>query len=459
MRSGMDVARINFSHGTLDQHERNIGNIRKVSAELDRVVAILQDLQGPRVRVGDLKRPEIPLASGSRVILTASPTPNGDEELPILGADLSKDVRPGDRILIEEGLIELRVEDVVGAAVRCRVLAGGMLRPHKGINVPGVTLGIPSITDKDRVDLDFGIRKGVDFVALSFVRSAGDILAARDLIAKAGARIPLIAKIEKHEAVDAFDSILGEADGVMVARGDLGVEIRLEEVPVVQKRIIKKCNEAGKPVITATQMLNSMIENPRPTRAEVSDVANAIFDGTDAVMLSGETAIGKYPEESAQTMARIAVETEEALPYGGFMSHLWQPGSTSPTDSISRATARIASELGARAIVTMTESGFTARMVAKHRPHTPILAVTPHESTRKQLALTWGVQSRLLDQYRDSDELIAAAVKVALDAGAAVEGDRIVITGGIPLGIRGRTNFLKVHTLGEPVQLPRDGGA
>lgn len=454
VRAGMDVARINFSHGDLPTHERNITNIRKVAEELNRVVAILQDLQGPRLRIGDLRAPEIPLEPEATVALVTIPTSQRIQEIPVQGADLSKDVRPGNRILIEEGLIELVVDKVSDGAVYCRVLVGGVLRPRKGINVPGVTLSVPTITDKDRRDLAFGVKMGVDFVALSFVRSADDLRAAREILRDVGVRIPLIAKIEKHEAVDAFDSILEEADGAMVARGDLGVEIRLEAVPIVQKAIIRKCNQAGKPVITATQMLNSMMENPRPTRAEVSDVANAIFDGTDAVMLSGETAVGRYPLESVRTMARIAVETEGKLPYEEITKHVWLAKSETVTDSISRATVRIADELGAKAIVTMTTTGYTARMVARNRPRTPIIAATPYAATRRQLALTWGVQSPLLKEYKDTDELISSAIEVALAAGVAAAGDRIVITGGIPLGIGSRTNFLKVHTLGEPVHLP-----
>jgi len=454
IRSGMDVARINFSHGDLAAHERNIANIRKVAGELNRVVAVLQDLQGPRLRIGDLKIPEVPLTAGEVVALTTNPTPTAPQEVPVQGADLSKDVRPGNRILIEEGLIELVVEQVSDGVVYCRVVNGGPLRSRKGINVPGVTLSVPTITDKDRRDLAFGIKTGVDFVALSFVRGADDVRAAREIIRNGGVKIPLIAKIEKHEAVDAFDEILEEADGIMVARGDLGVEIRLEAVPIVQKTIIQKCNQAGKPVITATQMLNSMIENPRPTRAEVSDVANAIFDGTDAVMLSGETAIGQYPLESVRTMVRIAVEAERDLPYEQLIAHAWTAKSTTITDSISRATVRIADELGAKAIVTMTTTGYTARMVARNRPRTPIIAATPFDSTRRQLALTWGVQSPLLKEYKDTDELISSAIEVAQSTGLATEGDHIVITGGVPLGIGSRTNFLKVHRLGELVHLP-----
>ena len=453
IRSGMDVARINFSHGEHEIHEQTIATIRKVAEEMGSVVAILTDLQGPRLRIGELRIPDIRVERGDPVTLIAGLTQEG-EEIPVQGADLSKDVRPGNRILIEEGLFELKVDSVKDGKVHCKVLNGGALRSHKGINVPDVTLSIPTITEKDRQDLAFAIKMGVDFVGLSFVRSAADVRAARQIITRSGANIPLIAKIEKHEAVSAFDSILEEADGIMVARGDLGVEIRLEDVPVIQKMIIRKCNHAGKPVITATQMLNSMIENPRPTRAEVSDVANAIFDGTDAVMLSGETAVGAYPIESAQTMARIAIETEAALPYEEYTSHLWSAKSSTVTDSISRATVRMASELGASVIVTMSESGYTARMVASHRPGTPILGATPLESTRRELALTWGVQSLLLKQYKDTDELISSAVEIAVSSGMASKGDRIVITGGVPLGTRGRTNFLKVHTIGEPVHLP-----
>ncbi|MBI4320232.1 MAG: pyruvate kinase [Chloroflexi bacterium] len=451
IRSGMDVARLNLSHGDWPTHASNIALVRRLAEEEGRVIAILQDLMGPRIRVGNVKGGEAVLPAGASITLTSRPIQGDSRQVSVVGADLSGDVRPGDRILVEEGLIELRVDRVSNQDVLCEVLNGGMLRAHKGINVPGVTLSIPTITDKDRADLVFGIQHGVDFLGLSFVRSPDDVLEARRAVESAGADIPLIAKIEKHEAVDGFDEILKVADGVMVARGDLGVEINLQEVPVVQKAIIKKCNAAGKPVITATQMLNSMIDNPRPTRAEVSDVANAIFDGSDAIMLSGETAVGRYPLRAVQTMAGIAVEAEKALPYGEIAERVARTSARTTTDAISAATVTIAYELGAKAIVTMTVSGHTARVVAKHRPGTPIIAATPKETTRRRLALTWGVQAPMLREYRTTDEMIERAVGAAVAAGVAGDGDKIIITAGIPMGISGRTNFLQVHTVGEPL--------
>ncbi len=454
IRSGMDVARLNFSHGDHPTHARNIALTRRLSSEEGRVVAVIQDLQGPRVRVGQIRDGQANLQANSTFTFTASQVPGDARTASVLGADLSKDVRPGDRILVDEGLIELRVEDVKSGDVTCRVINGGLLRPHKGINIPDVTLNIPTITDKDRIDLAFGAQQAVDFVALSFVRSGRDVIEARKLLMAHGSDAPIIAKVEKHEAVDNFDSILDAADGVMVARGDLGVEMPLEQVPAVQKMIIGKCRTAGKPVITATQMLNSMIENPRPTRAEVSDIANAIYDGTDAVMLSGETAVGSYPVESVATMDKIARETERVLPYTEYLRRVTELAAHDVTDAISQATVETAYELGAKAIVTMTTSGYTARMIAKHRPPTPILAATPAEKTRFRLALTWGVQSPLQKEYRTTDELIESAVDVAVSSGIAHEGDRIVITAGVPLGGTGRTNFLKVHAIGEATSYP-----
>ncbi|MBI2954024.1 MAG: pyruvate kinase [Chloroflexi bacterium] len=449
--SGMDVARINFSHGDRTTQAAYISSVRRLAMEQGQTIAVLQDLQGPRVRIGPIKGGQAFLSPGQTVVLTVRPVAGDAREVSVLGADLSKDVRPGNRILIEDGLIELVVEEVHPGETACRVVVGGPLGAHKGINIPDVTISVPTITDKDRQDMAYGVKQGVDFVALSFVRTADDVKEARKLLTSLGSDAPIIAKIEKHEAISDIDSIVEAVDGVMVARGDLGVEIPLEQVPLVQKSIIHKCNLAGKPVITATQMLNSMIENPRPTRAEASDIANAILDGTDAAMLSGETAIGRYPVASVRTMAKIAVEAEQALPFAHLMQEPRPTPAASITDAISQATVEIAHELGARAIVTMTASGFTARMIAKYRPKTPILVATPNEKTRVRLALTWGVQSPLRKEYRNTDELIQSAVEVALGTGIAREGDSIVITAGVPIGVAGRTNFLKVHTVGEPI--------
>lgn len=449
--SGMDVSRINFSHGDHATNGAYISAVRRLAAEQGRVVAVLQDLQGPRVRIGPIQGDEVLVSEGAVIVLTSEPIVGNAREVFVQGADLSKNVKPGDSILIEDGMIGLRVEDVKPGKVVCKVIDGGLLHSHKGVNVPGVTLSIPTITDKDRLDMAFGVKQEVDFVALSFVRTADDIHEARKLLNSLGSDAPIIAKIEKHEAVVNFDSILNVVDGIMVARGDLGVEIPLEQVPIVQKSIIRKCRDAGKPVITATQMLNSMIENPRPTRAEASDIANAIFDGTDALMLSGETAIGRYPVESVRTMARIAVQAEQALPFSQMIQEIILAPATNVTDAISQATVEIAYELDAKSIVTMTASGYTARMIAKNRPKTPILVATPNEKTRIRLALTWGVQAPFRKEYRNTDELIESAVEVALGTGIAARGDKIVITAGVPIGVPGRTNFLKVHTIGEPI--------
>lgn len=448
--AGMNVARLNFSHGDHATHATYIEGLRRVAAELGANLAILQDLQGPRLRVGTLASPQVELKAGQQYVLTTRPVIGNDEEAYVEAVDLARDVKAGDAILIDDGQLELRVVRTSGKDVVCVVVTGGPLRPHKGINVPGVVLSVPAITDKDKDDLAFGLEHGVDFVAMSFVRSAEEVRGLRDLVSQLGGSVPIIAKIEKHEAVDRFDKILAAADGVMVARGDLGVETAPEQVPVVQKMAIAKCNAVGKPVITATQMLNSMVENPRPTRAEASDVANAIFDGTDAVMLSAETSVGKYPVESVRMMARIAGRAEQALPYEAMQARLSALLSHNITDSIGRATVELADALEAKAILTMTESGYSSRMVARHRSPSPILGVTPNPLTQRQLALSWGVTAVLVERYRTVDEMLALANQMAVDCQVAGPGDKVIVTAGLPIGTGGRTNLIKVQTVGEP---------
>jgi pyruvate kinase len=445
IRAGMSVARINFSHGDHAAHARRIALVRQVAQEEGAIVAILGDLQGPRWRVGVIEGGYISIAPGQRITLTTRPVPGSPQEVHLPHPELVALVQPGQILLLDDGLLEFRVEEVNGTDVVCRVVRGGTLSSHKGINAPGLPLTLPALTEKDRLDVRFAVEQGLDYLALSFVRTAEDVRALRGLLQELGASIPIIAKIEKREALDNIEAILEAADAVMVARGDLGVEIPPEEVPIHQKRIIRLCNRAGKPVITATQMLNSMVSHPRPTRAEASDVANAILDGTDAVMLSAETATGTYPVEAVQMMARIARIAEEAMPHRRWLDLIGEPAEV--TEAISRATVEIAEQIGARAIVTSTMSGYTARMIARHRPSVPILAVTPVPATLRRLALVWGVQPALMPAVRNTDEMLGAASQAALQSGLAQPGDLLVITAGVPFGRPGHTNLLKVHRI------------
>jgi pyruvate kinase len=447
----MDVARLNFSHGTLESHAALIATVRKVSAEEGKVVAILQDLQGPRIRVGEVEGGSATLLPGSRFVLTTREVPGSAEEATIHGAPLPQDVRSGDRILLDDGALELAVQSTTDTDVVCRVVGGGVLKPHKGLNVPGRTLTVPTITDKDIQDLAFGIEQGVDYVALSFVRSADDVHRLRDLIAERGASTPIMSKIEKHEAIGAFDEILEASDAIMVARGDLGIEVPAEQVPLHQKMIIARCRAAGKPVVTATQMLDSMIRNPRPTRAEVNDVANAILDGTDATMLSGESAAGAYPVEAVATKARIAETADEALPYSALARAAAEARAHSAADAIGQAACEMALELGAKAIVAFTASGYTARTVARHRPPSRIVAVTPSELSLRRMAVVWGVEPLLAPEVHTTDEMLRRVVSLVTEHGYAAEGDLVIITAGLPIPSRGRTNLLKLHVMGDPV--------
>lgn len=463
---GLDVVRLNFSHADHARSAQSIAMIRRLGQEAGRNVAILQDLQGPRIRVGNIATP-FELIPGHELILTTQSehstpptetTPKagtGEHEVPIDYADLPLDVKPGDTILIADGLMELKVISSTQVDIRCVVITGGMLSSHKGINVPGVTLRVPTITDKDKADLKFGVEHGVDYVALSFVRRAEDITALKQLIREYGAaahehHLPMvIAKIEKHEAISNFDAILKETDGVMVARGDLGVELPAEQIPVLQKMIIKKCNIEGKTVITATQMLESMIHNARPTRAEATDVANAILDGTDATMLSGETANGAYPVEAVRVMGRIAETIESEVLCKQPPLDLLMGTANSITDAISQASCGIVRELNALAIIAPTTSGTTARMVARNRPSVPIYAVTHEEVTYRRMALVWGVEALLTEKYNSINEVIEQAEEQLVGRGLLKEGDVVVVTGGVPVGAAGRTNFIRIQIIGE----------
>lgn len=446
MQAGMDVARLNFSHGDHRVHARRIATIRRLAQEMNRAIAIIQDLQGPKIRLGEIAAGSVELLPDSELILTLEPVPGSPRELHLPCPELVADVAPGDCIFLSDGEIELKILEAQKGRLLTRVVAGGKLRSRQGVNVPGVELDFPSLTAKDENDLAFGIEQGVDYVALSFVRKAEDIQTLRQRIKEKGADIPIIAKIEKAEAVEAFDQILEVSDGIMVARGDLGVETSAAGVPILQKEIIRKSNLSAVPVITATQMLESMMEHPRPTRAEASDVANAIFDGTDAVMLSGETAVGAYPVKSVETMATIAETADRNASYT-ILGDLGAKPCPSVTDAVSQASCEMARELSAKAIITTTASGYTARMVARYRPRTSIIAVTSREEVRRRLALVWGVETVVVRQPAGTDEVIEFSVDALRERGLASPGDILIITAGIPHGGPGRTNMIKVDVV------------
>ncbi|MGI6225023.1 MAG: pyruvate kinase [Peptococcales bacterium] len=449
IESGMNVARLNFSHGTHEEHAQRIQNIREAVKLKNRPVAIMLDTKGPEIRTGLLEDGKITLETGESITLTIKEIQGTKKRIPINYPGLVKDVKPGNHILLDDGLIALKVLKVEDTEIFCQILNGGDLSNRKGVNVPGVNINLPAITEKDISDIKFGIEQDVDFIAASFIRSAGDVLEIRKILEEYKADIHIISKIENHQGVVNIDEIIEVSDGLMVARGDLGVEIPAEEVPLIQKMMIQKCNRAGKPVITATQMLDSMIRNPRPTRAEASDVANAILDGTDAIMLSGESAAGKYPVESVETMARIAVKTESAINHENLVNMRGIVTRQTTTDAISHATCTIAHNLGAAAIITSTESGSTARMVSKYRPKAPIIAVTPREKAQRKLLLVWGVEPILAPETEGTDAMIEQSINASLKAGLIENGDLVVITAGVPVGVPGTTNLLKVEVVGQ----------
>ena len=449
MEAGMNVARLNFSHVTYKQHASVIRLIREISAKLDISVAVLQDLSGPKIRTGVMDADSaVELTKGNEFTLICEDIPGDEHRVSIsYFATLARKLKQGDGIFLADGSMQLRVMEIDADGIRCQVIAGGELRSRQGINVPGVSLDIPAVTAKDLSDLAFGIENGIDFLALSFIQQASDLIPLKHAMQIKGIDIPIIAKIEKHEALNNIDEIIEMADGIMIARGDLGVEIPLERVPVTQKMIIEKAGIRGKPVITATQMLESMMENARPTRAEVTDVANAIFDGTDAVMLSGETAIGKYPVQAVEMMDRIARETETVLPYEEILRQRRAAVSHTITDAISHAACYIARDLDANVILCCTQSGYTARMVAKYRPEPMIIAVTPLESTFRELALSWSVLPLKIDQTKNTDDIMEAAEIAAKEAGIVAAGDIVVITAGVPIGVPGKTNIVKADVI------------
>jgi len=445
IKAGMDVARLNFSHGTREEHAAKIGIIRERAREMGRHVAILQDLAGPKIRVGFIPGTGIRLNTGQEFTLTSRSVNGSKEMVSVTYPDLPLEVHKGDRIMLSDGTMELKVLDATDTDIRCRVVIGGILSSHKGINIPSETLNIPSLTEKDIQDLAFGLENGVDMVALSFVRWAEDIAKVKEIIAESRHDTPVIAKIEKHEALRNLDAIIAAADGIMVARGDLGVEIPLEKVPRFQKEIIRKANEAGKPVITATQMLRSMVDAARPTRAEATDVANAILDGTDALMLSEETANGRYPVKAVKFMALIAGETERNYPYERYTQTRGKGWSI--TESVAHAACMLANHLEARLIVAFTQSGTTARQISRFRPFQPIIALSPVEQTLRRLSLHWNVLPSYFPPLSDTDDMIEKAAQAALATGMAAPGDVIVITAGLPLRSSGTTNMIRVKKL------------
>jgi len=442
MEAGLNVARINFSHGTHQQHAATIALIRQVADEMKRPVAILGDLQGPRIRIGDLPAPRT-LADGSDVTLVPEHEETGDE-IPVTYASLANDVHVGDRILINDGLIELVALEVEKPRVHARVLHGGELSSHKGMNLPGVQVSAPALTEKDREDIAFAVQQDLEYIALSFVRRAQDIAELRALIPKP---MLVIAKIEKDSALENIETIVRASDGVMVARGDLGVELPFEEVPYAQKRIISLCNRLGRPVITATQMLESMITHPRPTRAEASDVANAILDGTDAVMLSAETAAGQYPRLAVEAMSRIISEIESTPQTWRRDERRQVDRAVSTEFAIAAAGAAAVSMLNAPALIVFTKSGFSARVVASHRPAVPILVLTDIPRTFRQLALVWGVIPELVPHCNTYDEMVRLALAAVQKQELANPGDRVVVTAGVPFDVPGTTNLIKVETV------------
>lgn len=449
IKAGMNVARLNFSHGDYNVHGERIRLIRKLSEELEVPIPILQDLQGPKIRVGEIENDKVLLKDNEEIALTSKET-LGNERLVFVNYPyLLEDVNIGDRILIDDGLIELKVINKKEDKLICHIIHGGYLSSRKGVNFPDSILRVSPLTEKDKRDVLFGIERKVDFIALSFVQRASDILELKEIIELNDAQIPVIAKIEKREAVNNFKEILEVADGIMVARGDLAIEISNEEVPLIQKRIIKETRLAGKPVITATQMLISMVNNPTPTRAEVSDVANAILDGTDALMLSNETATGKYPIESVKMMDKIARRVEEEFPYDSFLQEA--NCHKNITEAITYSTCQIAKEIEASAIVTATHSGFTARHISKYRPKSPIFAITHFPEVQRRLNLSWGVTPLLTEVFYNTDEMFEKSTKILIQKNYVKRGDTVVITAGIPMGISGMTNLIKVHVISDVV--------
>lgn len=454
MKAGMNVARLNFSHGSHEEHKARIDTIRKVDDKLGKTIGILLDTKGPEIRTHDMKDGLIMLEKGKEVIVSMSQVEGTPEKFSVTYEDLINDVQVGSYILLDDGLVELQVKDIdkTKGEVKCDILNTGELKNKKGVNLPGVKVNLPGITDKDADDILFGIKEDVDYIAASFVRRPSDVLDIREILERENNHnITIFPKIENQEGIDNIEEILEVSDGLMVARGDMGVEIPPESVPIVQKDLIRKCNKLGKPVITATQMLDSMQRNPRATRAEASDVANAIYDGTDAVMLSGETAAGLYPEEAVKTMRNIAISAEAAQDYKKLLSDRTKLVETSLVNAIGVSVAHTALNLKVKAIVAATESGSTAVTISKYRPHSDIIAVTPSEHTARQLALVWGAYPVIKKGRKTTDDLLNNAVATAVETGRVTNGDLIIITAGVPTGEKGTTNMMKLHLVGDEI--------
>lgn len=448
VQEGMNVARFNFSHGTYDEHKRRLNELKQAREKYHQPVAALLDTKGPEIRVKSFAAGKVELKSGQLFRLCVADVEGNENQVSITCQELHEDVSIGTRILLDDGLIEMKVEQLEGEDIVCRVVNGGFVSNNKGVNVPGVCLSLPYLSEKDKQDILFGIEQDFDFIAASFVRRVDDVRQIRELLDKnGGSRIEIISKIENGEGVDNIDAIIEASDGIMVARGDMGVEIPGEDVPVIQKMIIHKVYSAGKKVITATQMLDSMMKNPRPTRAETTDVANAIYDGTTAIMLSGETAAGNYPVEAVQTMVRIAKRAEEDIDYRKRFFHFTRSANPNVTDAISHATCTTAHDLDASAIVTVTKSGLSARMISRYRPACQIVGGTTDEKVYRQLNLSWAVRPFLIPEANDVFELFDSAINTAKAAGLLNTGELVVITAGVPLGVAGNTNMIKVQSV------------
>ena len=449
IQAGMDVVRLNFSHGTQEDHLLTLQNARQAAKATGMELTILQDLQGPKIRIGDLSVPSIELKAGEQFTITTDPLVGDRGRVSTTYRNLTQDVRQGDSILLDDGKIRLKAVRVKGNDVQCSVEVGGTLSAHKGINLPGVAVSMPSLTEKDRRDLEFGLKQGVDYVALSFVRTSGDIRELREVmtgLTDKGQVPPIIAKIEKPQGVSGIDQIIGEADGIMIARGDLGVEMPPEDVPVLQKMIIRKCNQAGKPVIVATQMLESMISKPTPTRAEASDVANAVLDGGDAVMLSGETSVGKYPLEAVQIMDKIIRKAEAGYAGGIRVTERSHASVENRLDALGRAACVLAEQMNAAAIVAVTRSGQTAKVISRYRPHPRIIAITDQPGILRRLNLFWGVQGVVIDRLADDSDVALHDIQERLvDTNMVQRGEYVVVLAGQPFFAQGSTNFIKVE--------------
>ncbi|SDG33059.1 pyruvate kinase [Fontibacillus panacisegetis] len=448
IRSGMNIARLNMAHGELEEHSERIRKVRAASKEMNVSVPVLLDIKGPEIRIGKFKESAIELSINDEIILTTEQVLGDSKRIPVNYEDMPNVLKPGSCILIDDGLIELTVNYISGSEINCKVLNGGTLKPRKGVNLPGVKTTLPGITERDVRHIMFGLENGIDIIAVSFVRKVEDILEVRRILKERNAEhIQIISKIENEEGVANLDGIIEVSDGIMVARGDLGVEIQVEEVPLVQREIIVKCNTVGKPVIVATHMLESMQINPRPTRAEVSDVSTAVLQGADVLMLSGETAAGKYPVESVRTMATVAEKAETSIDYSEQFALRKIMKSANVTEIISQAAASSSLELNAKAIITPTESGFTARMVSKYRPKAPIIAITRHPHVMMKLCLMWGVIPVMGSEVRSTDEMFASAIENSCKTGLLKDGDFVVISAGVPIGKSGSTNLIKIQQI------------